>query len=185
MKRIIKKVTLSIFYLYLFSFGPAFLYCNWRYVKDHGFRNWIFFGEFVATAKSLIWPYYAVVGFGTRDSGTELTDIHFVNSRRSSHEALKIINQSDGVIKLSPNDKSVVTQLLQKSVIEAELVDDSYLKQVHPEFLHQFRDEYTRSLQDLVDGIQTNDDDKMTSAAIKYNIFSDWVSTHAKEIKFP
>jgi hypothetical protein len=148
--------------------------------------SWLAFGEVIATAKSVIWPYYAVVGFGLgRSSGDARTDLHFANSRRASNEALNLIDRFGGVTELPPKEASDVVRLLQASVTEAELVDDSYLKQVHPEFLRRFRDEYTGSLRDLADGIRTGDQVKQISAGTAYNSFSDWVHTHAKELKFP
>jgi hypothetical protein len=98
---------------------------------------------------------------------------------------LSLIDRFGGVTELPPKEASDVARLLQTSVTEAELVDDSYLKQVHPEFLRRFRDEYTGSLRDLADGIRTSDHAKQISAATTYNSFSEWVSTHAKELRFP
>jgi len=42
-------------------FMAAFLvftpYYNWNYAQTHGFVKWAFFGEVVATAKAIAWPY--------------------------------------------------------------------------------------------------------------------------------
>lgn len=186
MKKTLKNIGLAAYYIYFLSMMFAAPYFNWRYAKEHGFMSWLVFGEVVATAESLIWPYYAVVGFGPGGSGVGAnTDLHFANSRRDSREALSLVARFGGLTELTPKQASDVARLLQASVSEAELVDDSYLKQVHPEFLRRFRDEYTGSLRDLADGIRTSDRAKQDSAATAYNNFSDWVSAHAKELKFP
>ena len=33
-------------------------YYNWKYAVEHGFISWLFFGEIIATAKALIWPFF-------------------------------------------------------------------------------------------------------------------------------
>lgn len=187
MKKIFKNVGLAVFYIYLLAFSfIATPYFNWRYAKEHGFRSWLVFGEVIATAKAAIWPYYVAASFGPgRSSADARTDVHFANSRRASHEALNVISRFGGVTELPPKEASDVAQLLQASVTEAELVEDTYLQQVHPEFLRRFREDYTGSLRNLADGIRTGDRVKQISAAAAYNNFSEWVSTHAKELKFP
>jgi hypothetical protein len=184
MKQTFLNIIGFAFYIYVMSMTFAAPYYNWQYAKENGFVNWLFFGEVVATAKSLIWPYYAVVGFSSEQA--HHTDLHFANSRRASTEALNLVNRFDGgLADLPSKDASDVARLLEASVTEAELVDDSYLKQVHPEFLRRFRDEYTGSLRDLADGVRTSDVAKQIAAATAYNSFSEWVKTHAKELKFP
>lgn len=186
LKRTFKNIGFAVCYIYWLSMMFAVPYFNWRYAKEHGFMSWLVFGEVIASAKSLIWPYYAVVGFSPGGSTAEArTDLHLANSKHAANEALSLINRFGGVTELPPKEASDAARLLQASVTEAELVDDSYLKQIHPEFLRRFRDEYTGSLRDLRDGIRTSDHAKLISAAAAYNSFSDWVSTHAKELKFP
>ena len=184
MKKTLRSIGFAVCYIYL---GVTFLatpYFNWRYAVEHGFGSWLFFGEVIATAKAAIWPYYALVPSARRGSVEAYTDLHFANSRRASHEALSVISRFGGITELPPKEASDVVRLLQASVTEAELVDDSYLQQVHPEFLRRFRDEYTGSLGELADGIRTGDQAKEISGAANYNSFSEWVSTHAKELNF-
>lgn len=186
MKKALRTIALTLLYIYIgVAIFVAFPYSNWRYAKEHGFGRWLVFGEVVATIKATIWPYYAMVGIGPGRSGSDASiDLHFANSRRASHEALKVIDQFGGVTELPPNAASNVVRLLQSSVTEAELAEDSYLQQVHPEFLQRFREDYTGSLRNLADGIRTGDRVKQISAAAAYNNFSEWVSSHAKEMNF-
>lgn len=186
MKKKLTPIGPALCNVYFFSMMFAVPYFNWRYAKEHGFVRWILFGEVIATAESLIWPYYAVVGFGPRGSRAGAnTDEHFANSRRDSSEALSLIARFGGLTELPPEQSAVVARLLQAAVSQAELVDDSYLRQIHPEFLRRFRDEYTGSLRDLADALRASDRVKQDSAAVAYNNFSDWMSAHAKELKFP
>src|SRR2546422_10315744 len=50
----------TIIVLYLVSCSFAALYFNWKYARENGFVKWILLGEFVPTAKSLVWPYFAL-----------------------------------------------------------------------------------------------------------------------------
>lgn len=127
MKTTFRNIGLAVWYIYFLSMMLAVPYFNWGYAKEHGFMSWLVFGEVIATAKSLIWPYYAVVGLCPRGSSAEArTDPHFANSRRASHEALSLINRFGGVTELPPKEASDVARLLQASVTEAELMDDLY-----------------------------------------------------------
>ena len=58
-KNIFGKVIVIILWLYLIVasiiFAPLY---NWRYARENGVVKWIIFGEIVATAKAIIWPYY-------------------------------------------------------------------------------------------------------------------------------
>lgn len=188
MRKIFQNIAVGAFYIYVL--GSTFLaapYFNWQYAAEHGFVSWLLAGEIIATAKAAIWPYYAVMHFGPGPNSSDTcTDPHFANSRRASYEALKIANRFGDVTQLLSDGAALdVTQLLQASVADAELVEDTYLQQVHPEFQRRFREDYTGSLRNLADAIRTGDQAKLVSSAVVYNDFSDWVSTHAKELRFP
>ena len=45
---------------YCVSIGPAAMYFNWQYANQEGFIRWFWFGEVVATAKGLVWPYFVL-----------------------------------------------------------------------------------------------------------------------------
>ena len=65
MKQTFRNIGLAVFYIYFLSTILAAAYFNWAYFNEHGFMRWLVFGDVIATAKSVIWPYYAVVGFGS------------------------------------------------------------------------------------------------------------------------
>src|SRR6266481_4109866 len=135
MKQTFRNIGLAVFYIYFLSTILAAAYFNWAYFNEHGFMRWLVFGDVIATAKSVIWPYYAVVGFGSGRRSTESrSDAHYLNSKRACKEAFTIVNRFDnGVTTLPPKEASDVARLLEASVTEADLVDDSYLQRIHPE----------------------------------------------------
>jgi hypothetical protein len=63
--------TIVVFYLVSCSF--AALYFNWKYARDNGFVKWILLGEFVPTAKSLVWPYFALAPGPPSSSNTAIS----------------------------------------------------------------------------------------------------------------
>jgi len=183
MKKVLKELAATVLSIYILSFVFAGVYFNWQYAKRHGFTDWLALGELSATAKAFVWPYYAING----DPYLSQTDPSFANSRASSRKTLEIVARFDGVLNLPPNEASEVVQLLEASVIEADLTKDSYLQMVHAEFPHRFRTDYTKSLRNLADGIRTGDEVKVISAIAVYNSFSDWVKSTADagELAFP
>ena len=63
MKNLWQKVITGILGLYFIAAFVVFTpYYNWQYAKTHGFIKWLVFGEIVATAKAVAWPYF-VFGF--------------------------------------------------------------------------------------------------------------------------
>ena len=58
-EKIFSNIISTVITLY---FMAAFLvftpYYNWNYAQTHGFMKWVFFGEVVATAKAVAWPYF-------------------------------------------------------------------------------------------------------------------------------
>jgi hypothetical protein len=65
MKKVITSLLgalIGIYFLSLLVFTPYF---NWQYAKHNGFINWLFLGEIVATAKSVVWPYYIFIAKDT------------------------------------------------------------------------------------------------------------------------
>jgi hypothetical protein len=57
--------------LYMLAAMVAVPYFNWQYAQEYGFVRWVFFGEFVATAKGLIWPYFVATRFSTVERKAE------------------------------------------------------------------------------------------------------------------
>jgi len=53
----------AILTLYLSIAGLFALYFNWVYAANHGFGEWLMFGEIIPTLQGLIWPYYLFIYF--------------------------------------------------------------------------------------------------------------------------
>jgi hypothetical protein len=72
MKKAFQKIGLMIWYAYFVITMLTIPVFNWRYAKEHGFVSWLFLGEVVATAKAVVWPYYAITALGGRAGDTAM-----------------------------------------------------------------------------------------------------------------
>jgi hypothetical protein len=52
------KILMGLLIAYGISVGVFGLYYNYLYAIENGFLAWLFFGEIIATLKSLVWPLY-------------------------------------------------------------------------------------------------------------------------------
>jgi hypothetical protein len=52
------KLLQVLIVLYAIPTGFFALYYNYQYAVTEGFVKWLFFGEIIATIKSLFWPYF-------------------------------------------------------------------------------------------------------------------------------
>lgn len=183
MKKAVQKVALVVWYVYFLVAVLAVPLFNWRYAREHGVVSWLCLGEVVATAKAAIWPYYAITAQRSHGNAKDELDAHFVNSRRASHRALRIIDDDGGILRLKDHRRKEVIQLLESAAAEATLVQESFLQEIHREFPHNWKAGYTVALTDLINGLKTRDEQKQIAAVTKYNAFSDWVQNHAGEMR--
>jgi hypothetical protein len=99
--------------LYGFSLFAIVPYYNWRYANEQGFVKWLFFGEIIATAKSVVWPYF--VFFAPPRSSTISSDErYYTNSQKACDEAMKIIVKAGDVSRLASANKLRVHQLVRQ-----------------------------------------------------------------------
>jgi tetratricopeptide (TPR) repeat protein len=57
-KNVLQILGRFLLQIYVLSCMLFAVYFNWQYANTHGFVRWIFMGEVVSTAKSLVWPYF-------------------------------------------------------------------------------------------------------------------------------
>ena len=53
-----EKIFITIAVIYGISVGGFGLYFNWLYAVENGFWAWLIFGELIASAKALVWPFF-------------------------------------------------------------------------------------------------------------------------------
>jgi hypothetical protein len=173
-----------LFFAYWIGLIGAVPYFNWRYANENGFFSWVAFGEITATGKAVFWPYFAFSGPHTA-SAKDFSSDHYDRSEQLCEEALAIV-QKHGSISTVPRDEaSEVADLYDAAATEAGMVRDSYLQQVHPEFLRRYHDDYIGALHSIADGVRKGNQIEEMVGAVKYDGFYDWVDNHKAELKFP
>ncbi|MDA8137366.1 MAG: hypothetical protein M0036_01830 [Desulfobacteraceae bacterium] len=183
MKKIFKNIMTGLVGLYLISLTLITPYYNYQYAKEHGFINWLIFGEIVATIKSAVWPYYAF--FSDEDSFAGHPDEHhYANSKKASDEALKIVVKSGDITRLSVENRNKAADLLGLAITEANQVQSGYLQKVHPEFSAIYEKNYIHSISLLIEGLRTNNTRVTLEGAFGYNEFAKWMQSHEKDLSF-
>jgi len=71
MTRPLGKILAVAVGVYMLAAMVAVPYFNWQYAQEHGFVRWLFFGEFVATAKGFAWPYFVATHFSAVERKSE------------------------------------------------------------------------------------------------------------------
>jgi len=181
MKNILHKILITIIYLYFFM---AILICtpyfNWNYAKMHGFVNWICFGEVVATAKAIVWPYYVFVS--THENHYDSPNAtHFINSKKAFDEALIIVDKVGDVSKLPTNRKAEFADLLRVAINEANQVQPLYLQEAHIDYPNMYENKYKHGISLMLQGIETDNTALILSGAFECNEFADWIQIHKSE----
>ncbi len=93
------KIAIGLLVIYFAIASLIFIpIYNWRYARENGVVKWVFFGEIVATAKAVVWPYYVFAGKPT----TEPTDYP----------------------KLTTNEIDITSRIFSKAQVEALTEND-------------------------------------------------------------
>jgi len=187
--RIVIYSLLSIYIIPLILIVP---YNNWNYAKENGFVSWLCFGEVVATAKAIIWPYYIFANKESDEIETinkkNLDSInHFKNSRINSDSALLLIRTSNIIgdslefhnIKIS--DKKQIISLLNTSIKEAKLVSNGLLVKVHPELPEKYTKHFIIGMQMIKEGLINNDRNKLLLGYNYFGFYVLWVQENEED----
>jgi len=182
-KKIIRIVIYILLAIYLIPLIVILPYYNWDYAKKNGFVSWLCFGEVVATAKSIIWPYYVFLNKESDEieiiKQKDLDSInHFKKSRIYSDSALLLIRTSSIIgdslefHNIIPSDKKQIINLLNSAIKEAKLVNNDLLDRIHPELPEKYTKHYIIGLQMIKAGINNNERNKLL---LGYNYFGLYV----------
>ena len=52
------KIFITVAIIYGITVAVFGLHFNWLYAVENGFWAWLFFGELIASAKALVWPFF-------------------------------------------------------------------------------------------------------------------------------
>jgi hypothetical protein len=171
----------AVFLLYFGLVGFVFVpYYNWQYAREHGFVDWLFFGEIVPTAKAAVWPYFVFLSKG--DDQTHSLG-HLRKSIEYRNEAVRMVNKGSRV--LYDQDMQRPVALVRQALAEARLVDAEVLDRRYEDFASHFRDEYLRGLQLFIESFEQGDTLKSLDSRLLLRAWGNWYQSnlvkHAEE----
>ncbi len=184
MRKFLQNICTGVIYLYILTIALFFApYYNWNYAKTHGFVKWICFGEVVASAKAVVWPYYVflstpVVRYESPDES------HFRNSKTAYEEAIIVVNNVGGISNLTTDLKVNFAELLRLSIDEANQIQPSYLQETHPDYLRMYEEKYKHGISLMLQGSETDNMPLILRGAFECNEFADWVHEHKSDFSF-
>lgn len=175
------KLFKAIFYVYaflaFFVFAP---YYNWQFAKDNGFVSWIFLGQIVPTMKATVWPYYA---FSHTDHPASRADnyvsVNFVNSLNYSNQAA-MLTKSETV---NGEVAKKMLDLYENALEEGSKVDVNGLNNIYPDFGNNYKKDYLKGLERLVNGFKSGDKQVAYQGYTSLTKWNNWYSANVDAIR--
>jgi hypothetical protein len=162
-------------------FMVAFLvftpYYNWKYAQTHGFVKWVFFGEVVATAKAIAWPYFV---FFSPSSGSVS---HVSKAIEYANKATAIINKGGPYEQISQTDIDAIIDYYKKALHEAEQADVASMNRRYAGFGDHFRDEFIQGLHIFIKSHETGDAMLSIASQAMLDRFGNWYSANIERIR--
>ena len=191
MKKMASYVAMGLVGSYLLSLSVMIPYFNWKYAQENGFIKWVILGEIIASAKSIIWPYYIFYDKNGNKNKVQVDSIYgessiqYINAKKSGDEAINIVLKKGDITALDKSDSIKMLELLRLSLSEARLVKKSYLMVVHNEFPDKYEKGYRLAVQTMIEGFESDNTALLLAGAYGYNEFVVWVKNHKDELRFP
>ncbi len=185
---VLVQVVMAAYFYPLLFFAP---YYNWTYAREHGFSSWLAFGEIVATAKALAWPYFALWSDSEANpqwTEDELRGIrHMLASFDAQQKAVRLANQGGPLTSLSVQEYTEMVKSLREALRHAGLVTEETLARVHPSMPHQFRDVFQKALDLKVRNLTQKNGDfvgEIQGNALM-DSWADWHNANSARFRFP
>jgi hypothetical protein len=196
--RIVGSFFTMIFGVYFAITSIFFLpYYNWQYAREHGFIEWLFFGEIISSTKAFAWPYYVFSNYYissklvlTSQKIWSSQDIanskHFLFSIQADLQSKKLSHDraSTGVTNSERNE---ILLLKQTALREVRLTNDATLRKIHPDLPHHLATEYIPALEKLIQSLTSpNDDPEAAQEGVKlFDAWVDWWNENKESIYIP
>jgi hypothetical protein len=180
--------------LYLVTVLIAVPYFNWQYARDHGFVQWLFWGETVPTAKALVWPYFAIRSTNAHapDSAVrplpqrQINEMNIMSVSRAIAAAQQgnyIINaRKPGSLLTSDQVQNVIEYSLQ-SLRSADTTDEELLNKLYPEFGTRFKRDFCEGERFFISGVRNGNKDDLVKSSDLDRTWKDWYMANRKQIE--
>ncbi len=181
-------------YIYVLSVFVAVPYYNWQYAREHGFADWLVWGEIAPTGKAFAWPYFAarsakppaidsaVAPLSQRQTNT----MQIMSADRAIAAALQgnyITNTREpGSTLTSDQLENVITYSVQ-SLRSADATDEETLNKLYPEFGTRFKKDFCEGQRRLVFGLRNGSRDDLVKSSELDRAWKDWYNENRKQIQ--
>ncbi len=172
-QKLIKGVLSLYFIAALLFFTP---YYNWQYAKTYGFMKWLFFGEVVATAKAVAWPYFVFV----KSDGTVS---HVSKAIDYRNKATAIINKGGPHQKISLADMEEIIGYYKKALAEAKKADIETMNKHYLGFGDHFRSEFIKGLEHFLQSYEKSDMVASIASQALLDKFGNWYQANVNGIR--
>ena len=176
-QKIFGNIIGSVIGLYFMAAFMVFTpYYNWNYAKTHGFMEWLLFGEVVATAKAIAWPYFVLSSSGGSSS-------HVSKAINYSNKATAIRNKGGPYQQISQADMDSIVGYYKKALQEAKKADIEAMNKHCPGFGDHFKKEFTGGLELFIKSYETGDPMSSIASQAMLDQWGNWFSANIDGIR--
>lgn len=167
-----------LYVLYAMATAIFIPYYNWNYVKSNGVKKWLFFGEVVATAKAVAWPYFL-----SRDLSLRRTISHVSKAIDYSNKAKAVLNKCESYQIVPPSDMETIIQYRKKALAEAKEANIEAMNRHYPGFGDHFKNEFIQGHELFIKSYEAGG--VMTSVISQGLLFKwgDWFNANIDSIR--
>jgi hypothetical protein len=168
-------------------------------VRTNGFLRWVIFGEIVATAKAIVWPYFAFHSAPTKIASpgrTELEGTRLTAKQISEMEIKKFIlainysQQATYLLNSAPQENlgdypnlEDVLAYRRKAIEVGKSADRDVLNNVFPGLGDRFKGEFIEAMSLFVHGCETQSDEELRQSKHLNDEWADWYGARRKVIE--
>lgn len=175
--------------MYLLAANFVFVpYYNWQFAKEHGFMEWLFFGELSATMRAYRWPLLVFSSTKERSASHELAAMMYHN------KAVEIAKKYGGVGPAGATGKGnnseadwrSIMDYNRKALEEAKAADIAEMNKWYPGYGDHFRDEFIGGLRQVIQNSATMSPltaNGYLHGQLLMNNFGDWYTANLEGIR--
>ena len=179
--RIVGGIVQFAFGLYIFVAMGFTAYFNWTYARDHGVVSWVVFGEVVATAKAVVWPYFVATNPPWKEAPSPASLPRGVQNFFFSMDALVQANEEERDMN-DPGELRAILGLLHEAVDSAAGINRYELNQVYPNLGDHFMDDAIGAAQFYIDAFEAADGDQVMRGAAAWIRWTNWWNPNASDV---
>jgi hypothetical protein len=179
--------------LYVASVFVAVPYYNWEYAREHGFTDWLVWGEIVPTGKAFAWPYYAMHRSKPLEeksaivplSQRQINRMNIMSADRaiaSAQQATYVTNTREQGSALTSEQKRKVIEYSTEALESGDATDEEALNKIYPEFGTRFKRDFCGSLRFFVSGLRTGSINDLAKSNELDHAWGQWANENRKQI---